>query len=172
MKQLMLAVIGQRRNGKNIRVADYRSPDNLHIPFSKPQKHHIWRTPMNLTRILSLLLATVMLLGVFCACGESTVEPDVTASDTTPTDTAPESEAVTELTDNLPDDLDYGEDEIVILSRYREGWTSGEISVPELKSEPVNDSVFERNKAVEKSTKSAVKAINGKLDRVITRQEG
>ena len=34
------------------------------------------------------------------------------------------------------------------------------------------NNVVSRYKAVEKSTKSAVKAINGKLDRVITRQEG
>ena len=101
---------------------------------------------MKLTRILAALLATLMLVGSLAACGGPVEEPDTTAPDGT--DAATETEGETELTDSLPDDLDYEEDEIVILSRYREGWTSGEIAVKGLISEPVNDAVFERNKAV------------------------
>jgi hypothetical protein len=87
-----------------------------------------------------------MLLGTFCACGEPVQEP-VSSGDVT---TAPlETELETELRDELPNDLDYNGDEIVILSRYREGWTSGEIAVEKMIGEPVNDAVFERNKAVE-----------------------
>ncbi len=95
-------------------------------------------------RILSAVLALLMLVGSLAACGESAAEPDTSAADTIAA-----TEAATDLTDNLPDDLDYAEDEIVILSRYREGWTSGEIAVKELISEPVNDAVFERNRSVE-----------------------
>ena len=102
---------------------------------------------MKLTKPLALLLALCMLVSTFAACGEATDDPPAT----TPSgdSTAAESEAATELTDDLPDDLNYNGDEIVILSRYREGWTAGEIAVKELISEPVNDAVYERNKAVE-----------------------
>ena len=102
---------------------------------------------MKLTKITASLLAALMLLGTCTACGEPVDQTDTSASSDNHAATEPEGE--TELTDNLPDDLDYEEDEIVILSRYREGWTSGEIAVKELISEPVNDAVFERNKSVE-----------------------
>ncbi len=103
---------------------------------------------MNKARILAALLALTMLVGSFAACGTPVEEPSVTESNTVGV-AVTETEAVTELTDDLPDDLNYGGDKIVILSRYREGWTAGEIAVPELISDPVNDAVFERNKAVE-----------------------
>jgi len=103
---------------------------------------------MNKTRFISALLASLMLLGTLTACGTPTEEPAVTNGVTAGND-ATETELSTELTDSLPDDLNYGDDEVVILSRYREGWTSGEIAVEELRSEPVNDAVFERNKSVE-----------------------
>ena len=104
---------------------------------------------MKSIRFLALLLATVILLGTLCACGETLEGTDTTASEVTHAATEPVSEAVTELTDNLPDDLNFGNDEIVILSRYREGWTSGEISVSGFRGEVVNDAVYERNKTVE-----------------------
>jgi hypothetical protein len=98
---------------------------------------------MKICRILAILVAATLLFSALCACGEPT--PPSTSTENGPTDSAQE----TELTDDLPDDLNYGGDEIVILSRYREGWTSGEIAVEKLNSEPVNDAVFERNKFVE-----------------------
>lgn len=102
---------------------------------------------MNKIRLVSGFLASLLLLGTFASCGEAVETPEsvpaATKADTVVT------EAETELTDALPNDLDYGEDEVVILSRYREGWTSGEIAVEGLNSEPVNDAVYERNKAVE-----------------------
>ncbi len=104
---------------------------------------------MRKTQILSALLAVAMLLSTLCACGEATDEPGTSViADTAPI-TETESESETELTDDLPADLYYDGDEIVILSRYREGWTSGEIAVEKLISEPVNDAVYERNKTVE-----------------------
>ncbi len=102
---------------------------------------------MKLPRILCVLLAFLMLAGSLAACGEPVADPDTSTAADSGAVTEPESE--TELSDDLPDDLDYGEDEVVILSRYREGWTSGEVAVKELISEPVNDAVFERNKLVE-----------------------
>ena len=100
---------------------------------------------MKLTRTLAALLALLMLVSSFAACGETTDDPANTRDTTAPTETEPE----TELTDWLPDDLHYDGTEITIISRYREGWTSGEIAVKEIISEPVNDAVFERNKATE-----------------------
>ena len=101
---------------------------------------------MKLTRILSVVMALLMLAACFTACGTPTDDP----AQTTPKNTASDvTEIETELTDWLPDDLNYEGDKIIILSRYREGWTSGEIAVKELISEPVNDAVYERNKAVE-----------------------
>ena len=103
---------------------------------------------MKKTQLWAALLATSMLLGTLCACGEAADPIETSVIDnTTVAETEPESE--TELSDDLPDDLYYDDDEIVILSRYREGWTSGEIAVEKLISEPVNDAVYERNKAVE-----------------------
>ena len=99
---------------------------------------------MNLTKLLALLLALCMLVGTFAACGEAT-DGENTQDGSGSAETEPE----TELTDNLPGDLNYNGTEITIISRYREGWTSGEIAVKELTSEPVNDAVYERNKAVE-----------------------
>ena len=99
---------------------------------------------MKLTKLLALLLALLMLVGTFAACGETTDGSNPQGSTG-----VGETESETELTDSLPNDLDYGEDEVVIYSRYREGWTSGEIAVQELINEPVNDAVYERNRAVE-----------------------
>ncbi len=100
---------------------------------------------MKLTKLLALLLALLMTVSSFVACGEATDDPVNTQGATD----SIETEHDTELTDWLPDNLFYNDREITIISRYREGWTSGEIAVEELISEPVNDSVYERNKAVE-----------------------
>ena len=102
---------------------------------------------MNKTRLLSGILASLMLLGSLASCGETVETPDSGPADTKAA--AAVTEVETELTDELPDDLNYGGDEIIIISRYREGWTSGEIAVPELTGEDVNDAVYERNTAVE-----------------------
>ena len=102
---------------------------------------------MNKTRILAAFLAALMLTGTLASCAETAETPVQTEVSTVGGTEAVETE--TEFTDELPDDLDYNQDEIVILSRYREGWTSGEIAVPELTGEEVNDAVYERNRTVE-----------------------
>ena len=109
---------------------------------------------MNLTKLLALLLALLMLVGTFAACGETT-----DGSNSQGSTGVGETESETELTDSLPNDLDYGEDEVVIYSRYREGWTAGEISVEELTNEPVNDAVYERNRAVEQRLNIRINSI-------------
>lgn len=103
------------------------------------------------TSCISLLLALAMLAASLCACA---VPGEPTASQTDPSNTAvtsadaSENNAETTPSCSLPE-LDYGGDEIVILSRYREGWTAGEIAVESILHEPVNDAVYERNKIVE-----------------------
>ena len=98
-----------------------------------------------ITRILSGLLAASLLAGSLAACSVATDDP----ADTKGPDQTSETEEEPGLHDNLPNDLNYGGDTVTIISRYKEGWTSGEIAVEGLKGEPVNDVVFERNKAVE-----------------------
>ncbi len=102
---------------------------------------------MKKTRLLCALLASLMLLGSFCSCATNNEGPTDTTAAGDALATEPESETV--ITDDLPDDLDYNEDEVVFISRYREGWSSGEIAVEKLNSDLVNDAVFERNKYVE-----------------------
>ncbi len=98
------------------------------------------------TRLLAGMLAALMLIPALAACAASTEDPATTLGQSIGAEaTEPESA----LTDALPDDLYYNDDEITIISRYREGWTSGEIAVTEIINEPVNDAVYERNKAVE-----------------------
>lgn len=113
----------------------------------------LYRVRHSYLRVLSALLAFV-LLGLFlAACGETTetIETQETGAATqAPAVTEEETELI--ITDDLPE-LDYGGDEVVIISRYREGWTSGEIAVEKITNEPVNDSVYERNVAVEERLK-------------------
>ena len=107
------------------------------------------------TRFLSLLLASLTLTSFFTACATDTDTP----ADTDPAFTqAPLEEGETELRDNLPDNLNYNGEEINFYSFYEEGMTSGQVAVPELNSNPVNDAVFERNKLVE--SRLGVKIIN------------
>lgn len=105
-------------------------------------------------RIISALLALAM-AGIFLAsCAENT-ETVETAPGTEALTQAPavtEEETKVIITDDLPE-LDFGGDEVVIVSRYREGWTSGEIAVEKINDEPVNDAVYERNVAVEERLK-------------------
>ena len=107
------------------------------------------------TRFLSLLLASLTLTSFFTACASQTDDQ----ADTDPAFTqAPLEEGETELRDNLPDGLNYNGEEINFYSFYEEGMTSGQVAVPELNSNPVNDAVFERNKLVE--SRLGVKIIN------------
>ena len=100
---------------------------------------------MKIKRALSVLLASVILAGALSACANDQDTTD--ANDSREGTTAVETQPV--LTDNLPSDLDYEGDEIVFISRDREGWTDREIWVDGVNGEPINDAVFERNKEVE-----------------------
>ncbi|MBQ7379038.1 MAG: hypothetical protein IJW70_05090 [Clostridia bacterium] len=88
-------------------------------------------------KFLALLLVFATLVSVLAACAESGTEQD----DTT---VAEESTEPSKL-DNIPDDLKFGGEDVVILSRAFLGWTWDEVAVPELNSEPVNDAIYNRN---------------------------
>ncbi len=121
---------------------------------------------MKSKRILSALLATLMLSSTLVSCA-TTDEPDDTGSSLT---TAAVTEEDTGLRDNLPDDLDYDDEEITFLSNAR-AETLAEIAVEKVMGEPVNDAVFERNMTVE--NRLGVKIVNieepgGAVDKVAT----
>ena len=61
--------------------------------------------------------------------------------------------------DQVPDSLDYGDEEVVILSRALQGWTWDEVAVPELNTEPVNDAIYNRNLAVEDRLGVRIKSV-------------
>ena len=99
---------------------------------------------MKIKALLSAILASLMLAGSLASCANN--DPAETQS---PDGTTSAVESETELTDNLPDDLNYGGTTITVISRARLGWFHDEILVEKLTGDPVNDAVYERNKLVE-----------------------
>ena len=96
---------------------------------------------MKATRFISFFLATLMLTSSLFACATKADTP----ANTDPDETTAATEEDTGLRDNLPDGLDYG-GETIMFYQYVDG---APLIVSELNSDPINDSVFERNKYVE-----------------------
>ena len=105
---------------------------------------HVKELFMKIKALLSAILASLMLAGSLASCANN--DPAETQS---PDGTTSAVESETELTDNLPDDLNYGGTTITVISRARLGWFHDEILVEKLTGDPVNDAVYERNKLVE-----------------------
>ena len=114
---------------------------------------------MKKKKLTSLLLALLMVLPAFAAgCSESSENntdtkdaTNVTAADNTAVDAGDTAE--TEFTramvkDDLPDDLDFGGQEQIILARTK-AWFEGEMFVEELNGETLNDAVYNRDITVE-----------------------
>lgn len=108
-------------------------------------------------KLIALTLAILMLGAALCACADQPVE---TPDETTPADQSDAGEQVTtpppaesspadkyDVADNLPE-LNYGNDTITILSRGI-SWCRDEIAVDAINGEHINDSIYERNRAVE-----------------------
>lgn len=93
-------------------------------------------------KFLTVLLVLATLLSTLAACVDAPVEEGGTDGSAV--------EETTELLylDNLPEDLKFNGEDIVILNRALQGWTADEVAVPELNSEPVNDAMFNRNVAI------------------------
>ncbi len=102
---------------------------------------------MKKTRLLAAALAALMLLASLASCAENLEGAETEAPADSATQPATEVEE-TRVQDALPE-LSYGNDEVTILSRYREGWSSGELTVEKITGDAVNDAVYERNKNVE-----------------------
>lgn len=101
---------------------------------------------MKRNRLLSAILAALLLASSLASCANNTDPADTQAAGQT---TTAISEGETELHDEIPDDLNYDGEEITVISRGRLGWFHDEILVESLKSDPVNDAIYERNKYVE-----------------------
>ena len=99
---------------------------------------------MKCKRILSALLAGLLVLPTLASCATATdpIEKNTSAQTTAVT------EADTGLRDDLPDDLDFEDAEVTIAGNKHDE-TKAEIAVEGLMGEPVNDAVFERNTLVE-----------------------
>jgi hypothetical protein len=88
-------------------------------------------------RLITIFVLIATLLMTFAAC--------VDAPETGNEDSTVAAETETLQLDNIPEDLKFNGEDIVILSRSMQGWTQDEVAVPELNSEPVNDAMFNRN---------------------------
>ena len=120
---------------------------------------------MKSKRVLSVILAALMLVSALPSCASEGDQTDNTAAEQI---TAAESD--TSIQDNLPDDLDFGDTELFIAGNSR-AETQAEISVKGYEGEPVNDSVYERNLIVEKRLGVKITSLeqkSGIVDKVAT----
>ncbi len=107
-------------------------------------------------RLFAMLLAALLVLPAFAACGKSDEEPSASSQETTTaaaTTTAATTEAPVEtdkyeIGDTLPADLNFKGEEIHFLSRGR-SWCKDVVDVADMTGEVINDAVYNRNAAVE-----------------------
>ncbi|MCR4906998.1 MAG: hypothetical protein K6A33_13085 [Clostridiales bacterium] len=108
-------------------------------------------------KLLSLLLAVLLILPAFLTgCSESKENSDAKSNTETPssdptavTDEPEETEFTrANVKDDLPDDLDFGGQELMFLARSK-AWFEGEMYVEELNGETLNDAVYNRDSKVE-----------------------
>ncbi len=119
---------------------------------------------MKKTRVMNwiavVLLSGILLSTVACATVADDPQTDTQFGDTNIGSDTAVSETENQVpTTSLPDDLDYDGDEIVIISRDKEGWTRGEIWVEAINDDPLNDAVYERNLAVENRLNITIKNV-------------
>ena len=115
-------------------------------------------------RILTALLASVMLLPSLAACGETTDPADTTGSSQT---TSAEEGENTIPDDELPDDLNYKGETITFIS-------VNAMDYDELTGDAVEDAIYERNKAVEERLGVEIEVIHDEnpIDKIITAVSG
>ena len=126
---------------------------------------------MKKTRILSAILAMLMLVGSLAACASG----DGNTDESNTNDSSAATEEDTELKDELPNDLNYGNDEIILISRDIGMGLADEIYAEGLNSDPVNDAIYERNKSVENRLGVKITSIRDAdtiVDKVITTVNG
>ena len=123
-------------------------------------------------KTLAAILAALMLAGSLTACATGDDTPDDTKA---PAQTTAAIEDDTELKDSLPDDLNYGNDEIILISRDIGMNLADEIYAEALNSDPVNDAIYERNKFGENRLGVKITSIRDTdtiVDKVITTVNG
>jgi hypothetical protein len=97
-----------------------------------------------------------------CSTGEESVETQGSTS------TEAETNAET-LKDRLPNGLNYGGDEVTILSRNYGSDLVDEVFVEDLMSDPVNDAIYERNKEVEERLNIKINSIRERTEEPINK---
>ncbi len=120
---------------------------------------------MKIKRLTALILALLMAGSTFVACGNNTEDPEETKASATTAATVEEGE--TELKDALPDDLNYGKQEIVFIS-------ADQLTAEELTNDPVSDIIYERNKLVESRLGVEIKCVDDgeAISKIITSING
>ena len=128
---------------------------------------------MKTKRVLAALLSALLLLPALASCAEGD-DPAETKDPSQSTTT--ESDTETGISDNLPNDLNYKDDEVTILSRNYGSDLVDEIYAEELKSDPVNDAIYERNKEVEERLNIQINSIREStsepIEKIITAVNG
>ena len=121
---------------------------------------------MKHTRTLAAILAALLLMPSFASCANDADPAD--NQDTQDTDYETRND---ELKDSLPEDLNYGGDDIAFISDF-----PNEIFSEKLTSDPVNDVIFERNKMVEQRLNVNITCFSDNtaniIDKVITSING
>ncbi len=104
---------------------------------------------MKATKLLALLLALLMVVGVFVACGGGKeTEKETEKNDETQAPIGGETEGETQVTDDLGDVNFAGNDNPIITFFVRNGYEH-EIYVEEIIDDSVNDATYWRNQAVQ-----------------------
>ena len=117
----------------------------------------------NMTKkVLSLILAVLMLLPMAVACAETPTEGDTTSADPTLTTAPPSNTEAPEETElaskTLPADLKFNGETVTILSRDA-SFVSDEIWVDDLNGAMVNDAIYKRNAKVMEQLNVTIESI-------------
>ena len=107
---------------------------------------------MKTKQFLALFLALLTVLAVFASCGGDTVGPENPGeTPNTPSTPGSNENEPTEVTHNLPADLDFSSTPNTTITFFVREGREGEIYVEELNEEDVNDAVYWRNQAVQEA---------------------
>ena len=107
---------------------------------------------MKAVKILALLLALLMVLPMFAACGD---QPD----ETTPPEQGPTNNDREGEEDTVPADLKYNGETITFLVRGGSNMNQYELACEELINDPVYDAIHYRNIDVENRLGVKIKAV-------------
>ena len=128
------------------------------------------KTKRTLAALLAAVLTSVTLLTALTACATG-----AGTADTGETTNSSAESTTEELKDNLPDDLNYGGNEIIFISRDIGMNLADEFFAESYTGDPVSDAIFERNKTVENRLGVKITSLRDTdaiVDRVITSVNG